>query len=218
LECGSSSYRLGVSAQHDRGMKRSRKAVAAATALQGAAHIFVVGGAPKAHGRLCGSGSALPRLCEAEGFFHNHSCSASKPPIIDAREFVTPGDVPRASCPCGVRPTSPYRRQALACRCDPHSMANKRIFAGETVDPQGGALGHVDAERSRVTPTLIPGIETTDNRSGGVCHAGESPRPGGLASSRAIFTCSPYASLAFQSKFHHAALQTLRRAACRLSH
>jgi hypothetical protein len=34
LECGRSSYRLGVSARHDGGMWRNRKAVAAATALQ----------------------------------------------------------------------------------------------------------------------------------------------------------------------------------------
>jgi polyphosphate kinase len=34
LECGSSSYRFGVSARHDGSMGRSRKAVAAATALQ----------------------------------------------------------------------------------------------------------------------------------------------------------------------------------------
>ena len=35
-------------------MNRRRKAVAAATALQGASRIFIVSGAPKAHGRLCG--------------------------------------------------------------------------------------------------------------------------------------------------------------------
>src|ERR1035437_4897911 len=39
-------------------MNRTRKARGAATALQGAARIFIVGGEPKDHGRLCGK--ALP--------------------------------------------------------------------------------------------------------------------------------------------------------------
>jgi hypothetical protein len=49
--------------------------------------------------RVCGSGSALPRLCEGEGFFHNHSCSASKLPITDVGECVTGRRVARASRP-----------------------------------------------------------------------------------------------------------------------
>jgi uroporphyrinogen-III synthase len=47
MECGRSSYRLDLPARHNSGMRRNRKAVAAATALQGAfgTAIFMI--APK---------------------------------------------------------------------------------------------------------------------------------------------------------------------------
>jgi len=54
LECGRSSYRLPISPHTTMVPSRDAKAVAAATALQGASRIFILSDEPKAHGRLCG--------------------------------------------------------------------------------------------------------------------------------------------------------------------
>ncbi len=53
LECGSSSYRLSLPPQHICRMSRRRKAVAAATALQGASRIFIASRMPQGAWTLC---------------------------------------------------------------------------------------------------------------------------------------------------------------------